>query len=202
MKPFTLMTTAASLMALVNGRFSPACHGWTSDACGCCKVWSYYENACLEAGPGPGPYKTCFSLFDAPIGSAMGPKGCGIWNIKKRKCEEWLDGTEDGYTQPDTGPDALQSSVASSYGSTVAPTPTGPLLTVVNGKTQVVDVPKTSVEAKTQVVTSTSVVLVTSAVAAVSTAPAKAVVTETVSEEVGGGTAETSQRMVAVTVTA
>ena len=97
----------------------------------------------------------CHSLFKAPFGSAVGPKGCDIWMMEKKSCEEWLDGHEDGFTQPDSGPDELQVSLAKMYGSTFAPNPTGPRLTVVGGSTKVVDV-----------VTSTSVVLVTSTVAA------------------------------------
>ena len=55
MKVSTLVSSLAVAASLATAQFSPACHGVAEDGrdgtkdCKCCIVWSYTQNACIQA---------------------------------------------------------------------------------------------------------------------------------------------------------
>jgi len=128
----------------------PACKGSGSEKCGqCCLVWSTVQDGCVQAGDNGGFDVPCNSLTEAPFGSYAPPQGCDIWSMRKKQCFEWVDGREDGFTNPDAGPNYEHKSLASLYGTTEPLV--GPTLTVERGKTRVVT--STRVVAQTSVKT-------------------------------------------------
>lgn len=61
----------------------------------CCAVWSFVRNKCIERSKAKNGL--CYALNEPPGGV---PADCGIWNMRKTRCEEIKDGREDGFYVP------------------------------------------------------------------------------------------------------
>lgn len=142
----------------------PACVGRGLYVCDpCCIVWSYSMGACVQAGKPPKGWPFCESLTVEPPNVRGAPPGCDIWIIGKKRCEEWLDGIPDGFTEPEHNPKyggtPLYGSKNYAAEQAMPPTqsrPFKPSATILTTTSTSIITPYTPTETKVVVVTTTA----------------------------------------------